>query len=367
GSIATYGVKSVLETRNSSESPEMYYQVGRYAQEQGRFDAATQAYEHALKLKSHYPEASNALATVYALQGKYDLAAQRLGQAVKENPRAAYLHNNLGYVLYLKGDYTQAITFLEQAVALDPRYARAHTNLALAYTKTGNAQLAGEHHARALQLARLPDAAVPQTASRTAAASPRNAPSTAGSIAGPVMHPPEQKSSTSYRDVAPAAVGAVASSPALSLVRVAPGIYELRAPETAVRPTQAQRVADMQSAATISSTNLRPFRLEVSNGNGATGMAKRVAHRLREAGMTPVRLTNQKPWQRITEIQYGAGYAMEAAQLAALLRHQAMMIRSDKLRSDIKVRLVLGRDVRDETALLAPPAGDDRPRLARSN
>jgi hypothetical protein len=98
----------------------------------------------------------------------------------------------------------------------------------------------------------------------------------------------------------------------------------------------------------------KTFRLEVSNGNGKTGMAKRVAERLREAGMDPRRLTNQIPWQRATEIQFSEGYALEAARLAGLLQHRVLTVRNDGLRKDMKVRLVLGKDIRDELALVAP-------------
>jgi hypothetical protein len=142
----------------------------------------------------------------------------------------------------------------------------------------------------------------------------------------------------------------------MGLMQVAPGIYELRAPAAPVRTPAATEVAAAQPRVTAAATQVQAFRLEVSNGNGTAGMARRVADHLRHAGMAPVRLTNQKPYQRVTEIQYGAGYVQEAAQLAALMHQQALMIRSDKLRPDIKVRLVLGRDVKDETALLEPPA-----------
>lgn len=151
---------------------------------------------------------------------------------------------------------------------------------------------------------------------------------------------------------------------AMGLIQVAPNIYELRSPVAPVRRPVATEPPTVQPEVSASLAGVPPFRLEVSNGNGTAGMARRVAKTLRQAGLTPVRLTNQKPYQRITEIQYGPGYALEAARLAALLRQQAMMIRSDKLRPDIKVRLVLGRDVKDETALLGVPADAYKTNLA---
>jgi hypothetical protein len=289
----------------------------------------------------------------------------RLDKAVKDDPRAAYLENNLGYVLYLKGDALQAIPHLERAVALDPDFARAHSNLALAYGKAGNVRLAGEHHARAVQLARLADAV--QQSARSPAAPRTQAIATQESAvpAARAAQPP----------AAPAAAGTAASSAALGVInaepgaamgviQVAPNIYELRSPAAPVRRPIATAAPAVQPEVSATLADLPPFGLADTNGNGTAGMARRVAKNLREAGLTPVRLTNQKPYQRITEIQYGPGYALEAARLAALLRQQAMMIRSDKLRPDIKVRLVLGRDVKDETALLGVPVDAHKTNLA---
>jgi hypothetical protein len=145
---------------------------------------------------------------------------------------------------------------------------------------------------------------------------------------------------------------------ASGLVAVAPNIYELRAasrpvavPVEDVTPRVAQPTTQ---APTSPRATTRPFRLEVSNGNGKTGMAHRIAGNLKAAGLNPVRLTNQIPWQRVSEIQFTEGYAAEAASLAGMLGQDVLTIRNDRLRSDIKVRLVLGKDVQRETAFVTP-------------
>jgi hypothetical protein len=100
---------------------------------------------------------------------------------------------------------------------------------------------------------------------------------------------------------------------------------------------------------------LKPFKLEVTNGNGITGLAKRVAGRLAELGVTGARLTNQRPFeQQDTEIQYRHGYAAEAAALADKLQRKVQVMPSKHLAGHIHVRLVLGRDVPSESALLLP-------------
>jgi hypothetical protein len=99
----------------------------------------------------------------------------------------------------------------------------------------------------------------------------------------------------------------------------------------------------------------RSIKLEVSNGNGVLGLAKRVAGRLVSAGLPTTRLTNQRPFEQArTEVQYREGYAAEAATLAGKLQHRVQVVPRTDLASYVDVRLVLGKDVRSETALLAP-------------
>jgi hypothetical protein len=99
----------------------------------------------------------------------------------------------------------------------------------------------------------------------------------------------------------------------------------------------------------------RKFKLEVSNGNGILGLAKRVAGRLVSAGVRATRLTNQRPFEQAsTEVQYREGYAAEAAMLAATLQHPVQVKPSKDLARHIDVRLVLGKDVLSDTALIIP-------------
>ena len=60
---------------------------------------------------------------------------------------------------------------------------------------------------------------------------------------------------------------------------------------------------------------LKPFRLEISNGDGITGFALLVRGWLGQQGWTTQRLTNERPYQRVrTVVQYRAGHE-EAAYL----------------------------------------------------
>jgi hypothetical protein len=117
------------------------------------------------------------------------------------------------------------------------------------------------------------------------------------------------------------------------LVQLAPSVYELRL---------APRFVAAQS-----------FRLELSNGNGVTGMARRLGEQLIAKGLPKARLTNQKPFrQRLTQIQYRDGYADVAEALRSRMPNQPAMIKTAALRASTDVRVVLGRDLPRDVAVL---------------
>jgi hypothetical protein len=97
------------------------------------------------------------------------------------------------------------------------------------------------------------------------------------------------------------------------------------------------------------------FKLEVSNGNGISGFAARVAGHLGRLGVATGRLTNEGTFsQPTTLIQYREGYRSHAARVGALLPRTVPVVQSGTLRGDIHVRVVLGQDVRTDVALFEP-------------
>jgi hypothetical protein len=129
----------------------------------------------------------------------------------------------------------------------------------------------------------------------------------------------------------------------MKVVQVAPNVYELR--ERLAAATQA--VDAIRSAmADIKPDDAGKLRIEVSNGNGVTGMARKVGRFLHGGGYPAARLTNQKPFRvKLTQIQYRDGYQAQAQRLQSSLPGQPAMILSHDMRADIGVRLVLGKDI----------------------
>lgn len=315
----TWSIKPFTSVRDSNLKPDAFYQLGRYYQGQKRYDQAIQAFRKALAADENFAEARNGLGVVYAMQEKYAEALEELQVAVRLSPNAAHIYNNLGYTYYLHGLYGEAVTALEKSTELQPGNQSAYNNLGLAYAKAGNKDKSLQVFTLAAQnkgeAAATPDRGEkPMTASSGEPEQTLSLPKDRGVIAKPSTRVELVESRS-------------------RMVAVAPNVYELR---TNAAPAQAAEKPNPET---------RKFHLEVSNGNGVTGMAKKVAKFLNGDGLPTARVTNQKPYQLPTsQIQYREGYQAEALRLKSSLPNPSALVQSEGLRVDIDVRLVLGKD-----------------------
>ena len=163
----------------------------------------------------------------------------------------------------------------------------------------------------------------------------RISPANFAEVSAPIELGPQPAAFDTGKETAFFASAIVDNTGNSELVQLAPSVYELRlAPQ---------------------SIALQTFRLELSNGNGVTGMARRLGQQLVANGLPKARLTNEKPFrQRITQIQYRDGYADVAATLRSRMPNQPPMIKTAALRASTDVRVVLGRDLPRDVALLDP-------------
>ena len=351
-SAEPWTVKPMSSIKHSSDKPEAMYQLGRYYQGQNRHDLAISAYLRAIAVDGGYVEARNGLGVIYSMQGKHDEAAEAFKAAVQQAPKASHIYSNLGYAYYAQGLYAESIAALEQATALDPANQRALNNLGLAYAKAGNpdgSKLAfakadsAQSAARAVAAAK----AAQQDAdarSISNAAVDYGAPAAASSM--PVPQPYLQTLTPTHAGgiISQASTGTavpVAES-RVKAVKVAPYVYELR--EQYVEPAQVAAAAS--KPVTDGKLDAGTSRIEVSNGNGITGMAKKVGQFLHGGGYPAARLTNQKPFQvMLTQIQYRDGYQAQALRLQSSMPGRPELAQSNDMRTDIGVRLVLGKDM----------------------
>lgn len=308
-------------TPPSNYAPQLadgYAALGRAQYDAMRYGDALRSYQRAMQLDPHNASARNGVAVTYAVQGDYKQAIA-LWRGMMSSGAAgadgAFLMANLGYAYLLDGEAAQATTLLGQACVLDPLDALAWEHLGLALEKTGQ-------HERAVAML---------TQARTLR-----------------MH----AARSDYALVSASGVTRteVAQDGAMVEVRRVNPV-ELQRPESAaqarvqVPPAEALRPIAEQGAPT------HALRLEISNGNGVTGMAAALAHAIGGREWKVVRLSNTKPFVvAASRIEYQAPQ-LEAARALAARLGMRLHERDGENERHADLRVVLGRDLRDPQAL----------------
>jgi tetratricopeptide (TPR) repeat protein len=229
---------------------------------------------------------------------------RREDAAAAQPPTLAEAHNALGLSLAAAGRMGEAVAQFQAAVALAPGSAYLHNNLGFAQLSRG----APEQAIPALQQSLRLNPAHPEALYNLALA---------------------QRTLTA-RPVPFAA----AEKPEVSV------------PPVAAAPVQTPTVqAPPAPAAPLPVTEMRPYKLEVSNGNGIRGAARQLATWLAAEGLRGARVTNDRPFDKpATEVHYRAGYEAEGARVAALLPQAPSALPGKTLPAGIDVRVVLGGD-----------------------
>ncbi|MGX4642343.1 LytR C-terminal domain-containing protein [Massilia sp. SYSU DXS3249] len=290
-----------------------YYRLGRYHQDRGDLGLALTAYTYASARDPRAPDPRIAAAVIHAQQGRLAQAKAMLLAVCAEHPALAQPLNNLGYVYYLEGDYNAAAEAFRGVLTRDPGSERARNNLRLA-------EGAGVRGAAALAtVAPLPVQPAPAPA--------------------PVA--------------TPAPVQDTPAGSGMQVVKVAPNVYALqKAPGPAVaEPAALPRVALDTAGAGV----LPP--LEIANGHGADGLARRFQDALAAHGIVDVRLSNAKPFgQPYTWVEYGRGHEEAARSLLAALGGKAKLRPASQLAAPAGLRLLLGKDAAPALAQALRPA-----------
>lgn len=396
----TWSVKPAFNVRHSTETPESYYQLGRYYQGQNRYEQAMTAYRKALAIDSGFVEARNGMGVIHSLQGRHQEALEQFTLALKQAPKAAHIQNNLGYALHLSGAYAKAESPLERAVALEPTSPAAHTNLAL--DKAGDSEKAQQVMAQASTpqpIAEIgsSESSRSEVAQQVLAGKPATVQAVATGVSAAVASRALPQDRGVITQVMWKPVPVVESR--IRAVQLAPNVYELRervegqvvrAASVAQAPTQAlplpeedrgsltaavrqpdpvaksqiqalqpvSKTARQARTVAAASPAYKPFRIEVSNGNGVTGMARKVAGYLNGEGYSGARLTNRKPFRVVSsQVQYRVGYLEQAQSLASALPGHAALVQANNLRVDISIRVVLGKDLAGNVAYFEQSQG----------
>jgi len=355
--------------------------LARFHHERGQLALALGAYAQSLALDANQLEARNAVAVIEAQRGDLELARKALLALVKDYPGEAQPHTNLGYVQYLMGDNAGAAQSLRRAMALGAG-PKAFENLQLAEAAMGKAPAAeAAQLADAAAPAAVPAAIEPAAPAPAASAPSVTAPVVAATsvlvpaasappvpvplMAAPVAPAPEASSPNlallSEAPAAPASAPAERRAPQqltvlpseaarevashMELIKVAGNVYELKA-RVADEPAAAPAAPAAPIIATAAQADkVRVARLEVSNGNGVSGMARRFRGVLGQMGFPVERLSNAKPFRQVaTTIQYSPGFEKQAMSLQKALQGKVLLSSQQLASSD--VRLVLGKDAK---------------------
>lgn len=318
-------------------SPDDAYLLGRQQHLASRFPAAIDAYQAALRADPQHLNATNGLATLYAEQGDLQKAIklwQELTRTAAAGHGTAFLYSNLGYAYLLNGDYRQAIAALERACVLDPLNHRAWRHLGSALEKLGQGERAQLMYQQAGTLEQHDLTADYALARRSGVVAPEVAAGAPAAPDGWAVTEVRQTGSGMFvlRRAAPGPSAPVAAAmPAMPEPAAAP----VDGDEAAV--TEAETLAvEAPPAATA--------RLEIRNGNGVTGMARRLARKMGDASLRVIRLSNEKGFNvEHTRVEYHGAFRDAATRLADRFGGASVHEMADANAAD--VRLVIGRDL----------------------
>jgi Flp pilus assembly protein TadD len=252
------------------------------------------------------PEANYAIGRYFQGQLRYEDAINAYRQALAAQPGHVGALNALGVIYSLQKRPELAEQYFRAALAVAPGDSQVLNNL-------------GFH---LMSNARVPEAV--QAFEQARAAEPANA-TVVANLAAAQAQLPAAAEPAPVQAVVVAAVAAPAVAPVAAPV-----------PTPVAAPAAVRRTG----------------RVEISNGNGATGLAMSVSHLLAAQGAGPARLTNDKPYGVVrSSIQFVAGAEQEARQINQALPVQLPLTQVTSLERKAPVRVLLGKDFPSATVI----------------
>lgn len=310
--------------RDAADTADGYYSLGRGLQRAGKFEDAERAYRLALSLDPMHAEARNGLAAVSVSRGDLRLAISILEPLVAAHPDRPHLLANLGHAYYLDKNYFEARLVLERAARLDPANPRIAQKLALV------SELLGE-----------PVAAAPELAGAADLAGSAEADAQQGA---PIPAPPLIiEMAPGVHLLRPSPNAGMAAAPPPAALSPAPRMAAA-VPEPMPVPVPAPLPAP-QKTASREQPSVPDGRLEILNGNGVAGLARRLRELMHGTDWQVVRVANHAGFDvRVTRIEYAASNSDSAHGLARMLPVDPVYRHEPALGP--RIRVILGHDLR---------------------
>ncbi len=340
-----------------------HYKLGRYYQQQGKYSKSITEFIKAVRNDSSYCKAYNGIAMSYDALKRCEKARDSYEQALQCDSKGAYLYNNYACSSLLCGDYEKGLALLHEAVRLSEDNNRIRNNLKLAQTIVDLEKNSDELISKELSVA---------TAAETFFEPAGNNNET--SLIDPIYEIPDNSFSEEVQSGVE--INEVVTSevdipdrfdrlPSVSTVieeRVSPSKENIRVADKKAthefvssipKNNATVRLVTEKINKTIvrnriqASENHSNGAVEVSNGNGVTGMAGRSADYFRGHGFNIRRITNAKNFYFDNSvIFYREGYLLVAKELARVIPGAQNIEKVDSLeRASIGVRVLLGKDL----------------------
>ena len=298
-------------------NPDAHYLLGDYHQGRGRHREAIEEFNKAIRIDPLYVKAFNGIAVSLDQMGEHERAQEYYQAALAIKPDLDYLYNNLGYSFLLQERYEEAATAFEKADSLaGGQVGRIRNNLALANSALG----------------KVDPAAVP--------AAPKHQALIEYAAANHLLK------NGGFEEARDHYGKALTLDPDLRGARKGAEVATLLADVKRYMDREASRAPAGEDRPVV----LGMDGIEISNGNGVSGMAKEVSSFLKKQGFNVVRLTNADHYRYAKASVYYRGDAeFTALQVKGAIPGITQIKKVGGFdRDGVKVRVLVGRDLAGE-------------------
>lgn len=367
-SVASPSIQSIGLITKGADTAEAFYELGKYYYWQNRLAQAQVAFEHALQLRPGNVDIMNALGAIRDRLGEYAAAQLLYREALAKDPRQAHIWANYGYSLLLEGRPKEAEGPLETAVSLDASDFQAQRNLALAKEDIRLASSTAQKPVQNTAFSVHTPPIIPDESKRPGYISVKEVHASAQQgIVQSVVTPAATKLATGNTAIAQpvavvqpsgympanAVIMTIASiTPAHRQNMLKPLVHAVVVPSqgsSSDTPKQSHPVAALAATehpAAHRVPALDNARIEISNGNGITGMARGMRTMLSSQGVNVTRVTNAKPFNVVrTMIICPVNHQESANTIAMLLPVKPTIVVGSVAHRNVDVRVMLGTDV----------------------
>ena len=326
------------------------YRLALHFQKRNRHKIAIEVLKEVIHADPIYVKAYNAMGVSYDYLGDYNRAINSYKLALKINPNLDYVYNNLGYSHLLNGNLDSAIDAFQKAITLNDQNKRYHNNLGLAYTQKGQFELAFEQFKHA--------------GDETSANQ---------KLAQLLYQESKYDLARKYQNKAiqlETSADKTAPVPILSKEKFSDSSLKVEEKYPESRPAAVISDSDQKSSEEEKGpvSEYLPFprsqkkykvlaEIEVLNGNGIEGMARRLGNYLKKKGFNVTRLRNANSFNHIeSKVFYGSGQVEDAYRLMQEIPIHPNTKNIIELKDlDNKIRLLIGKDMVPHNDVISKP------------